>query len=175
MITGNNVYLRPFTHADLAVFEQWANDPNYTSEYNTFGLHPASRLAAGFAQSGLLDHQQGMLVVVVRATDSVAGDVSYHQVRYGPNEASHAYNIGITLAPEHRGKGYGVEAQQLLTAYLFATYPVMRVEAATDVMNRAEQRALEKAGFTREGIIRQAQWRAGQWHDLVVYSKVRGE
>jgi len=28
----------------------------------------------------------------------------------------------------------------------------MRVEATTDSTNRAEQRALEKAGFTREGV-----------------------
>jgi RimJ/RimL family protein N-acetyltransferase len=38
-----------------------------------------------------------------------------------------------------------------------------------------EQRALEKAGFTREGVLRQAQWRSGGWHDQVMYSKLRGE
>jgi len=142
---------------------------------NTFGLQAASRLEASFAQNGLLDPQQGMLVVAVRTTDSVAGDVGYHQVRYGPNAASHAYNIGITLAPEHRGKGYGEEVQQLLAAYLFATYPVMREEASTDVTNIAEQQALAKAGFTRESVIRKAQWRAGAWHDLVMYSTIRSE
>ena len=132
-------------------------------------------MEAGFAQSGLLDARQGMLVVAIIDDDSVAGDVSYHQVSYGPNEGSRAYNIGITIAPEHRGKGFGAEAQRLLAAYLFATYPVMRVEAQTDVTNTSEQRALEKAGFTREGVLRRAQWRAGDWRDLVVYSKVRGE
>ncbi len=175
MLYGDNVYLRPFTRADLPLFDQWANDLTFNSEFNSFGLERSGALEAGFAQAGLLDGQQGMLVVVLRDGDVVAGDVSYHQVRYGPNEGSRAYNIGITLAPEHRGKGYGVEAQQLLAAYLFATYPVMRVEAATDVANTAEQRALEKAGFTREGIVRKAQWRAGAWHDLVLYSKLRGE
>jgi aminoglycoside 6'-N-acetyltransferase len=175
MIRGNNVYLRPFTRADLALFDQWANDPAYTSEYNFFGLQPSNSLEEGFARTGLLDAHQGMLVTMTRDTDLVAGDVSYHQVRYGPNEARLAYNIGITLAPEHRGKGYGSEAQQLLAAYLFATYAVMRVEAATDITNAAEQRALEKAGFMREGVVRKAQWRAGSWHDLVLYSKVRGE
>jgi aminoglycoside 6'-N-acetyltransferase len=63
----------------------------------------------------------------------------------------------------------------LLAAYLFDTYPVMRVEASTDIANIPEQKALEKAGFTREGIMRGAQWRGGQWHDLVLYSKLRGE
>lgn len=67
------------------------------------------------------------------------------------------------------------KAQQLLSAYLFAAFPIMRVEAVTDITNRPEQRALEKAGFTREGVIRKAQWRNGTWHDQVLYSKLRGE
>jgi RimJ/RimL family protein N-acetyltransferase len=103
------------------------------------------------------------------------GDIDYHMVHYGPIEMSGAYSFGIVLVPEQRGKGYGVEAQQLLTEYLFAVYPIMRVEASTDITNRAEQRALEKAGFTREGVLRKAQWRNGDWHDMVVYSKLRGE
>jgi aminoglycoside 6'-N-acetyltransferase len=175
MLFGETVYLRPFRRADLAIFDTWANDLAHNSEYNTFGLVRSGSLEDGFNRGGLLDHQQGMLVVAVRDNDEIAGDVSYHQVRYGPNEGSLAYNIGITLAPAYRGRGYGVEAQRLLAAYLFATYPVMRVEASTDVTNTAEQRALEKAGFTREGIARKAQWRMGAWHDLVVYSKLRGE
>ena len=47
-------------------------------------------------------------------TEAIIGSVSYHQAVYGPNEGSRPYNIGITLAPEQRGKGYGVEAQRLL-------------------------------------------------------------
>ena len=56
---------------------------------------------------------------------------------------------------------------------MLATYPVNRIEAATDVTNRAEQRSLEKAGFTREGVLRGAQWRNGRWNDMVVYSRLR--
>lgn len=105
----------------------------------------------------------------------MTGSVSYHQVAYGPNEGSQAYNIGVTLQPAARGKGFGTEAQYLLSAYLFATYPIMRVKASTDLTNTAEQRALEKARFTHEGVARKAQWRMGEWHDLVMYSKLRGE
>jgi RimJ/RimL family protein N-acetyltransferase len=43
------------------------------------------------------------------------------------------------------------------------------------VTNAAEQRALERAGFTREGVLRHAQFREGGFHDLVLYSKLRGE
>ena len=175
MLVGEKVGLRPFIRADLEFFEQRANDSAYHGEFNTFGLQPAGQLEAGFTQAGLLDARQGMLVIVLRGSETITGNVSYHQVTYGPNEASRAYNIGIAIAPEYRGNGYGVEAQQLLAAYLFATYAVMRVEASTDISNDAEQRALEKAGFTREGVARKAQWRSGAYHDLIVYSKLRGE
>ena len=169
------VRLRPIERSDLDVLAKWTNDPVHNSEYNTFGFRFTGRLEEEFSKNGLLDHRGGALMIVKGKTDDVVGSVSYHQVRYGPNEGSMSYNIGITLSPDQRGKGYGTEAQRLFAAYLFSTYTVMRVEASTDVTNIAEQRALEKAGFTREGVARKAQWRSGEWHDLVVYSKLRGE
>jgi RimJ/RimL family protein N-acetyltransferase len=83
--------------------------------------------------------------------------------------------IGIDLLPDARGQGLGTEAQRILADWLFETTPVNRVEASTDVENVAEARALEKAGFTREGIHRGAQFRAGGYHDLLMFSRLRGD
>ena len=83
--------------------------------------------------------------------------------------------LGIDLQPEGRGQGLGTEAQRILADWLFETTPVNRVEASTDVDNIAEARALEKAGFTREGINRGAQFRAGAYHDLVMFSRLRDD
>jgi RimJ/RimL family protein N-acetyltransferase len=52
---------------------------------------------------------------------------------------------------------------------------VNRIQAETEITNIAEQRALEKAGFTREGVARGAAFRAGQWHDNVLYGVLRAE
>jgi RimJ/RimL family protein N-acetyltransferase len=175
MLHGEKIYLRPVRQEDLPIFVARTNDLAFLTEFNFFGLHPHHSLEQSFQEDGLLSPQHGTLAVVVCESDQIVGDVSYRQVRYGPGEASSAYNLGIVLSPEHRGKGYGVEAQALLADYLFAVYPIMRVEASTDSTNSAEMRALEKAGFTREGVLRKAQWRNGDWHDLVVYSKLRGE
>jgi RimJ/RimL family protein N-acetyltransferase len=175
MLHGENIYLRPVRQDDLPILATRTNDLAFLTEFNFFGLHQHNGLEKQFQENGLLGSGRGILVVVTCESDQVVGDVSYRQVWYGPGDASMAYNVGIILAPEHRGKGYGVEAQRLLTDYLFSISPIMRVEASTDITNRAEQRALEKAGFTREGVLRKAQWRNGQWHDLVVYSKLRGE
>lgn len=89
----------------------------------------------------------------------------------GPTAFSWA--IGVGLAPESRGRGYGFEAQRLLVCYLFAQ--VNRIEAVTEITNAAGQRALEKAGFTREGVLRGSTFRQGQWHDQLIYSVLRAE
>jgi RimJ/RimL family protein N-acetyltransferase len=141
--------------------------------FNDFGMpfEPVDR--AVLAKGPLLNDHNGMLLVE-RIEDGVAiGTVSWHRVRYGPNPESDGWMFGIDLITEARGQGYGTEAQRLIAKYLFETTPMHRVEASTDVDNIAEQRALEKAGFTREGVNRGAQWRAGAWHDLVLYAKVR--
>src|SRR6188508_2698007 len=94
---------------------------------------------------------------------------------YGPSPMSDAMQIGIELIPAARGQGLGVEAQRLIADYLFAATHVSRVEASTDSSNLAEQRALEKAGYVREGAMRGAQFRAGEYHDLVYYSRLRSD
>jgi len=77
--------------------------------------------------------------------------------------------------PEARGHGYGTQAQRLLVEYLFAHTQLNRVEATTETDNRAEQRSLEKAGFTREGVLRGYAFRNGQWRDNILYSVVRSD
>jgi aminoglycoside 6'-N-acetyltransferase len=175
MLRGEKIYLRPVRQDDLPILAARANDIAFLTEFNFFGLRQHNDLEKYFQEDGLLSQEYGTLVVVTCEHDQIVGDVSYRQVRYGPGNTSIAYNLGIALAPEHRGKGFGVEAQRLLAEYLFSVYPIMRVEAASDITNSAELRALEKAGFTREGVLRKAQWRNGDWHDLVIYSKLRGE
>lgn len=136
-------------------------------EFNDLGPMDEELLTSGFRAHRLL--------VVRNDTREPVGFVSWHRVHHGPNRGSRAWNIGINLEPAARGKGFGVEAQRLLAEHLLETTDVDRIEASTDVDNVAEQRALEKAGFTREGVLRGAQERAGARHDLYLYSLLRSD
>jgi RimJ/RimL family protein N-acetyltransferase len=166
--------LRPVRREDLDTLERWWETPGVQSRYNWFGYPPPGFLRRRFDETGMLCEDYGNLLVEL-VDGTLVGDVSYHAVKHGPGGGSVAYNIGITLLPEHRGRGLGTEAQRLLADYLFAHTRVERVEAGTDVENVAEQRALEKAGFTREGVLRRAQFREGAFHDMALYSRLRGE
>ncbi len=143
----------------------WSQD--VAGEFNWFDDPPQEQLGGA--------HPQVERRMVTLEDGTPIGDVSWFGVPYGPNRRSVAWRIGITLLPEHRRRGHGAAAQSLLAEYLFATTGVNRVEADTDITNVPEQRALERAGFRREGVLRGAQYRNGHWHDLVLYAKVRGD
>jgi RimJ/RimL family protein N-acetyltransferase len=61
--------------------------------------------------------------------------------------------LGIELVAAVRGRGIGTEAVRLLGEHLVENgYP--RVQASTDVENIAMRRALERAGYAFEGVLR---------------------
>lgn len=160
----DEILLRPPVPADAPVLDTFGTrevrgEDDYYDDTDLGELHH------GTFRAGSL--------VISDATGRVLGRVTFHQVAYGPNRRSLAWRIGITVAPEHRGRGVGARAQRLLADQLFATSDVFRVEADTDVTNLAEQRALEAAGFSREGVLRGARWRAGERRDAVLYSRLR--
>jgi len=103
------------------------------------------------------------------------GSVSWIQVPHGPNRKSLAWCIGITVLPSWRGRRIGAAAQRQLSDELFKSSEANRVEAETDVGNVAERRALERAGFREDGVARGSNWRRGDWHDMVVYSRLRSD
>ena len=173
--TGERVRLREVTPADARLLDTWRTDAAVVGEFNDFGIETSSVEAALDEGRRFVEEEMGRVAVERLEDGALIGDMSWHPARYGPNEGSKALNMGISLHPDARGRGYGVEAQRLLAALLFDLFHVARVEASTDIENVAEQRALEKAGFTREGVLRQAQFRAGRHHDLVVYSRVRSD
>ena len=83
--------------------------------------------------------------------------------------------IGYILVPHERKKGYGSEAVKIIVDYLFLSKELVRVQAITGLDNFASQRILEKAGFTKEGIIRKSAFIRGVWQDGVLYSILREE
>lgn len=161
--------LRPARPDEAELVGGWHSDPQ--SEYEIWGEPPP-----GIAAADAIPQPPGMgELLITDGDDRPVGTVGWHQVLHGPNPGSIALDIGISLRPEFRGVGHGARAQRMVTEYLFRTFAVHRVQASTDVTNVAEQKALERAGFVREGIIRGAQWRLGSWHDLVSYARLRDD
>ena len=152
----------------------WLNDQKDVGGFNDFGL-PRERTPRDALMRGPLRNEYNGTLIIERLTGEPVGTVQWRAVHYGPPDRSRAWNIGIEIVPAARGQGLGAEAQHLLAEWLFVATDVNRVEAQTDIENIPEQRSLAKAGFTREGVNRGSQFRAGAFHDLVMYSRLRSD
>jgi RimJ/RimL family protein N-acetyltransferase len=87
----------------------------------------------------------------------------------------HLMEIACWLVPSERKKGYATEATQLMVDYLFLSKEIARVQAIVEARNVASQRVLEKAGFQREGTVRDGYFNRGKWRSEYLYGILRRE
>lgn len=66
-------------------------------------------------------------------------------------------------------------AQRLLVDYLFGRTTANRIEALTNGGNLGEQKALERLGFRREGVMHGRSFQHGEYVDVLVYGLLRSE
>jgi len=169
-VTAADVRLRPITEDDLPLLERMSADPESFGELAWAGFVSPVHIRRRYDEDGYLAPDNGRLIASL-GTDPI-GTVSWLRVAHGP-PPSWCWNMGISLLPEHRGRGLGTLAQRRLVDYLFSISDAVRIEAGTLLDNVAEQRALERAGFAREGVLRSAQFLDGAWRDVIVFSVLR--
>lgn len=167
-----SIRLRPVTEDDLAMFRRFASEPGLVG-LDWAGFQDAQAPGRRFAADGYLGTDGGRLMVEIEQEEVAAGSVGWKAGLYG-GVASY-WEIGIALLPEWRGRGIGWRAQAMLCDYLFAHTPAQRIQAGTHPENTAEQKSLVKAGFQLEGVVRACEFRAGQWRDGYLYSRLRDD
>ena len=89
-------------------------------------------------------------VIVDAARGDALGLVWLRSAERDPGLAS----VGYWLSPEARGRGAATVAVQLAARWAFSELGVQRLELTTAPENVASQRVAERAGFTREGVLR---------------------
>ena len=153
---------------DSPIFVEWANTPEFFGEYNP--LRQVSRTEEEKRHEK--DNSEQGEFIIEKKDGSKIGFICHFTLVH---PAGKHLEIGYSLIPNERGKGYGTEAAEIMIDYLFLSEDVMRVQACTDVRNVASQRALEKAGFKKEGTMRKYFFIRGQWRDAVLFSILREE
>jgi len=162
------VNLRVMEKEDLPLFAEWVNKPEFLGEYNPLRQLSRTEVEKGYEKSSL---EQGEFIIEKKDGSKIG--YIFHFILVHP--AGKLLEIGYFLVPNERGKGNGTEAVRIMVDYLFLSRDTMRVQACTDTRNLASQKALEKAGFTKEGTMRKYLFLRGELRDAYLYSILREE
>lgn len=111
------------------------------------------------------------LAIRTRPAGQLAGCIGLKR----PDWAGRVVEVGYWSAPATRRHGYLGEAVRTLTHWVLTEQGFERVELLAATGNLASQRVAERAGFTREGVMRNAGFTHDGRVDLVLYAKIRAD
>jgi RimJ/RimL family protein N-acetyltransferase len=85
--------------------------------------------------------------------------------------------VGYWMSPEARGRGLCSRALRLVSRWALEEAGAQRLQLRADEVNVASNRVAQKAGFTREGVLRSSRYNArlNRRVDFVMYSLLPGE
>lgn len=100
---------------------------------------------------------------------AVVGGIS---LRVGADIERCTAELGYWLGEEYWGRGIATCAVQAMTAYGFESLGLARIFATPMAWNPASCRVLEKAGYEKEGVMRNACVKDGKIVDMILYAAV---
>ena len=170
----DRLLLRPYVADDAAdvalacrdeLMQRWLPLPNpYTDAH---AVAWCTRFAPSFRTSG-----EGVEAAAVRRSDGrLVGSFGLKRTDW----RARVSEIGYWVAPWGRGEGLATEATGAIARWLLIEQGFERLVLRAATGNVASQRVAEKAGFTREGVARNAGFTNAGRVDLVVFGLTRSD
>jgi RimJ/RimL family protein N-acetyltransferase len=170
VLAGRHVRLRPLAATDrdaLAAAARGLTDLFYA---NVSGLSDPDRFMTAALKER--DFGRAMPFAVETPDGAIVGLTRFMRM----NEAHRRVEIGGTFySPIVQRSGVNTEAKLLLLRHAFEVLGCNVVQIRTDWFNRASQRAIERLGAKRDGVLRSHQVMDGRVRDIVVYSIIACE
>ena len=116
-----------------------------------------------------LERTDLLLLLFVKGTGTLVGISGLHRMDWSVPK----FEIGYWCRTRFAGNGYVTEAVRGITTFAFEHLGARRVEIRCDTLNRKSARVAERAGYTLEGELRNAEAGAdGGLRNTLVYSVI---
>ena len=153
-LTYGLVTLRPSSDSDIDAIFQACQDPlipAFTTVPADYTIDHAIEFVRSDPFSLAERRELRFIVDYGNGSDKkFAGVISLHTI----NIKNHTAEVGYWMEKAMRGKGIATTAVSMITDYGFTTIGFRRIEGLADFDNEASQKVLMKAGFEKEGILR---------------------
>ncbi len=83
--------------------------------------------------------------------------------------------LSILIDKAHQGKGIASEAMKSVIQHAFNKMNLHRLEAEVIEFNKASIKLMEKFGFKKEGVLREAKFNNGKYYNIIRYGLLRNE
>ena len=172
-LEGRHVLLRPMVRSDGpaivdAASDGWLWELFYTSVPDADGIE--TYLDTALAEKGF--GRAMPFVVIEKASGKIIGATRYLRM----NEDALRLEIGATFyAKRTQRTAINSETKLLLLQHAFEALNCQCVQIRTDAFNFQSQRAIERLGAKKDGILRNHAYLKGRLRDLVVYSIIANE
>jgi RimJ/RimL family protein N-acetyltransferase len=166
-LTEGGIRLRPWERHDVPAVTAACQDPEIP-RWTVVPHDYTERHARDFIGGTAPDLAAGreLALAIVDPDDRVLGALGLSNFDWPDLKAE----IGYWVVAEARRRGIGARATRLLALWAITTLGLERVELLANPENEASQRLAERAGFTREGMLRRYRRRHGVREDLVMFS-----
>jgi RimJ/RimL family protein N-acetyltransferase len=169
-LTDGAVLLRPPADPDVPAIHEACQDADiqhFTFVPVPYDLEHAREWVQGARAAR--EHGTALSLVIADVDDGgLAGTVGLMRPDWGHRTAE----IGYWVAPWARRNGMASRAAALLAPWAIRTLGFARIACDVDVDNLASQRVAERAGFTREGVLRSMLEVKGRRWTLAAYSLI---
>lgn len=171
-VRGPTLALRYATLADAPGLFELARDADVT-RFFSWGPYERVGQAADYIASLAGRRERGELLdfVVVHPEQGVLGVTGLGELSRRDRRAV----VGSWLGRPWWGSGANDEAKALLTRLAFQTLGLERLSAYASPANPRSVRALEKVGFTQEGLLRDWHRHGDAVHDVLFFRLLREE
>lgn len=169
MTAGDSVQLGPLLPADAPALFQWMNDPAIMAANGHWRPTDGMDFTTWFQNVGK-DATRVTLAVRQRGPGRLVGYLSIMAI----HPVFRSAEMGITIgAPQDRGQGWGRQAIGHGLRYCWNHLALERVSLRVHGDNPAAIRCYQAAGFTQEGVLRQAAFLGGRRVDITLMAALR--
>ena len=158
--------VRPWTNADAGSLHRHANNRNVSMHLRDRFPFPYELENATTFLGWLVNQPSPTVWAIVVDGEAVGGiGIELHS-----DVERVSAEIGYWLGEAVWGRGIATEALRGVTAEAFARYELTRIYAVPFADHQASIRVLEKAGYVREGVMRQSAIKDGRIRDQALYA-----
>lgn len=173
LLRGALVYLAPILREDIPTFAKWYQDLELQSLLFAQAVFPLTEKdETEWYERTISDHHAAQFCIRTLTDDTVIGTCGFHYIE---NRIRFS-EVGMAIGEKNYwGRGYGTDAMRVLIRYGFFELNLHRIELRVYSYNQRAIRSYEKIGFQHEVVERQALYRDGHYHDVLVMGLLQSE